>query len=363
MHLRSAEVCQREVEGKPPESLGPAFGARAGRRSVRQPTARAASGLGPACCRSAGPTRSNLSVEIRVAADRRWGRQPAPHTRASFTTMAREHPGGVVVEGLRASSRPSDRTHLNQNTEAEMFGSIEGIREARRTFNLRMFRSGVSTFRDLEELEVDAFRDGALDQRSKELIALGISICDAPQWIDPRGFSGHARPIGPRYAPMGASHPKRSCTVPATPDMFYLIRDSGMRTGNTSYVKVLSQRTTVQPSGPPYCYYSTSVRLRRAEAAEKPALSTAAKAAWLAAGCNRSAGHPILVPAGRRSSKRPPWLWHLAVAWSNGLQGLFSKCLTTWMAGKLPTRGWQIHDREVTLGLSCATGPQTARPM
>jgi hypothetical protein len=42
---------------------------------------------------------------------------------------------------------------------------------------------------------------------------------------------------------------------------------------------------------------------------------------------------------------------------------LFSKCLTTWMAGKLPTRGWQIHDREVTLGLSCATGPQTARPM
>jgi AhpD family alkylhydroperoxidase len=60
-----------------------------------------------------------------------------------------------------------------------MFESIEGTKEARRSFNLRMLRSGVSTFRDFEELEVDAFRDGALDQKSKELTALGISICHA----------------------------------------------------------------------------------------------------------------------------------------------------------------------------------------
>jgi len=80
------------------------------------------------------------------------------------------------VEGLRASSRPSDQTQLKQNTEADTFESIEAIKEAR-IFNLRMFHSGASTFRDFEVLEVDAFQDGALDQKSKEPIALGISIC------------------------------------------------------------------------------------------------------------------------------------------------------------------------------------------
>jgi alkylhydroperoxidase/carboxymuconolactone decarboxylase family protein YurZ len=39
-----------------------------------------------------------------------------------------------------------------------------------------MFRSGISTFRELEELEANALRDGALAQKYKELIALGISI-------------------------------------------------------------------------------------------------------------------------------------------------------------------------------------------
>ena len=100
-----------------------------------------------------------------------------------------------------------------------MFESIEAIREAR-IFNLRIFRSGVSTFRDFEVLEVDAFQDGALDQKSKEPIALGISIC-------------------------------------------------------------VTAATAV-----------SSIT---------------------------SAGHPVLVPAGGRSARRPPWLWHLAAAWSNGL--------------------------------------------
>ncbi len=39
-----------------------------------------------------------------------------------------------------------------------------------------MFQSGVATFRQLEEMEAGALRDGALPQKQKELIALGISI-------------------------------------------------------------------------------------------------------------------------------------------------------------------------------------------
>jgi alkylhydroperoxidase/carboxymuconolactone decarboxylase family protein YurZ len=39
-----------------------------------------------------------------------------------------------------------------------------------------MFASGVKTFHDLEELEAGIFRDGSIDQKTKELIALGISI-------------------------------------------------------------------------------------------------------------------------------------------------------------------------------------------
>jgi AhpD family alkylhydroperoxidase len=39
-----------------------------------------------------------------------------------------------------------------------------------------MHRSGIKTFRELEELEANALKDGALAQKYKELIALGISI-------------------------------------------------------------------------------------------------------------------------------------------------------------------------------------------
>jgi AhpD family alkylhydroperoxidase len=57
-----------------------------------------------------------------------------------------------------------------------MFNDIDQIRETRKKYNLQMFRSGVSTFRELEELEANALRDGVLAQKYKELIALGISI-------------------------------------------------------------------------------------------------------------------------------------------------------------------------------------------
>ena len=57
-----------------------------------------------------------------------------------------------------------------------MFDEIEQIRRTRKKYNLQMFRSGITTFRELEELEGNALRDGVLTQKHKELIALGISI-------------------------------------------------------------------------------------------------------------------------------------------------------------------------------------------
>jgi hypothetical protein len=42
-----------------------------------------------------------------------------------------------------------------------------------------MFLSGINTFRELEELESRAFQTGAIEQKYKELIALGISISHA----------------------------------------------------------------------------------------------------------------------------------------------------------------------------------------
>ena len=59
-----------------------------------------------------------------------------------------------------------------------MFDDIEKIRKARKKYNYDMFRSGVSTFREQEELAAKAMQGGALDQKTKELIALGISISE-----------------------------------------------------------------------------------------------------------------------------------------------------------------------------------------
>jgi len=40
-----------------------------------------------------------------------------------------------------------------------------------------------------------------------------LASCDTPHGPRPSGFLGHARPNGPRYAPMGASHPKSSFSL------------------------------------------------------------------------------------------------------------------------------------------------------
>ena len=57
-----------------------------------------------------------------------------------------------------------------------MFPNSNEIRKARKKYNLQMYRSGINTFRAIEEAEAHALKDGVLAQKYKELIALGISI-------------------------------------------------------------------------------------------------------------------------------------------------------------------------------------------
>jgi len=57
-----------------------------------------------------------------------------------------------------------------------MFEDVSQIRKFRKKYNAQMLRSGTSAFRELEELEANALRDGELARKYKELIALGISI-------------------------------------------------------------------------------------------------------------------------------------------------------------------------------------------
>lgn len=59
-----------------------------------------------------------------------------------------------------------------------MFDEIEEIRRTRKLYNLKMLRSGVGTFEELENLAANALREGTLPKKYKELIALGISICE-----------------------------------------------------------------------------------------------------------------------------------------------------------------------------------------
>ena len=60
--------------------------------------------------------------------------------------------------------------------EVTMFDDIKEIRKTRKKYNNLMFQSGIGTFRQFEDLEANALKDGALSRKHKELIALGISI-------------------------------------------------------------------------------------------------------------------------------------------------------------------------------------------
>ena len=59
-----------------------------------------------------------------------------------------------------------------------MFESIENIRKLRKKYNAKMYLSGNETFEALAELESNALKSGAIPQKYKELIALGISIAE-----------------------------------------------------------------------------------------------------------------------------------------------------------------------------------------
>ena len=57
-----------------------------------------------------------------------------------------------------------------------MFDDIGAIRKERKVYNLKMLRSGISTFGKIWDAEEEALKAGTLNQKTKELIALGISI-------------------------------------------------------------------------------------------------------------------------------------------------------------------------------------------
>jgi hypothetical protein len=60
--------------------------------------------------------------------------------------------------------------------EEKMFPDINEINRIRKKYNWQMSQSGITAFREMGELEANALKNGALRQKYKELIALGISI-------------------------------------------------------------------------------------------------------------------------------------------------------------------------------------------
>jgi AhpD family alkylhydroperoxidase len=57
-----------------------------------------------------------------------------------------------------------------------MFEDIEEIRSIRKKYNYKLFSSGVSTFKEFEDLEARTLQSGALDRKYKELIGIATSI-------------------------------------------------------------------------------------------------------------------------------------------------------------------------------------------
>jgi hypothetical protein len=59
-----------------------------------------------------------------------------------------------------------------------MFIDTDEMRNLRQKYHLQMQQSGIKTFQDMDRIEGEVLEDGALSQRNKELIALGISIAN-----------------------------------------------------------------------------------------------------------------------------------------------------------------------------------------
>ena len=60
-----------------------------------------------------------------------------------------------------------------------MFPDVCEIRKARKKYNWQMSQCGIKTYREMGEIEESALKGGALAQKYKELIALGISISNS----------------------------------------------------------------------------------------------------------------------------------------------------------------------------------------
>jgi hypothetical protein len=60
-----------------------------------------------------------------------------------------------------------------------MFIDTDEVRRLRQKYDLQMQKSGITTFQDMDRIEMDALESGELAQKYKELIALGISISKA----------------------------------------------------------------------------------------------------------------------------------------------------------------------------------------
>ena len=60
-----------------------------------------------------------------------------------------------------------------------MFIDTDETRKLRQKYNLQMQKSGIKTFQDMGRIETEALESGDLQQKYKELIALGISISKA----------------------------------------------------------------------------------------------------------------------------------------------------------------------------------------
>jgi hypothetical protein len=57
-----------------------------------------------------------------------------------------------------------------------LFIDTDETRKLREKYNLRMQESGIKTFQHMDRIEMEALESGALLQKYKELVALGISI-------------------------------------------------------------------------------------------------------------------------------------------------------------------------------------------
>ena len=60
-----------------------------------------------------------------------------------------------------------------------MYINTDEIRRLREKYSLQMQESGIKTFQDMANTEMEALESGELTQKYKELIALGISISKA----------------------------------------------------------------------------------------------------------------------------------------------------------------------------------------